>query len=730
MIGMRCASSHGGMDCLRRTDASMGAHVVSRAAWHGENAPLGGRIRCSAWPRWRLRVVHDWSSICPTAPAGTDPKRSLTRDATIRVPRRQRGRRPRRLRAERGDLDLPDHPRLADGGALRRLVGGRAAEPVGQGPGRRRDAVRGGRRRRAPRRPPEGRPGDDVHGQPGPPLDDPQHVQDRRRADADGDPRRGPDHRHACPLDLRRPQRRHARADDRLGDAGGGSVQEAHDFALVAHAATLRARIPFLHFFDGFRTSHEINKIALLEPDDFRALVRDDDVLAFRGRGMTPDAPVVRGTAQNPDVFFQGREASNPFHQPSRHRRAGHGRARRADRPAVWACRLPRRPGRGPRRRRHGLGGGRGRGDGRRTHAAGERVGLVRIRLFHPFPAAQLLAALPPTVTPIAVLDRTKEPGAVGEPLYLEVVAALSEAMDGDTPPFATAPRVIGGRYGLSSKEMTPSMIKPIYEELAAARPKRHFTVGIYDDVTHLSLPIDAEFRTERPAGEVQAVFFGLGSDGTVGANKASVKIIGESTDLFAQGYFVYDSKKSGSVTVSHLRFGPEPIRSTYLVEEADFVACHQFGLLGKTKALETARHGRDVPAQRPVRPGRGLGSPAGWRPAAARRQGHRLLGDRCARRRRRGRDGQPDQHGHATVLLPARGHPAAGRGHHPDQGVRREDVRQARRGGRRAQLRRHRPIPGAPRPRPSGQGQERPSDRPPRCPTTRPISSPGSHRV
>src|SRR4249919_831345 len=224
--------------------------------------------------------------------------------------------------------------------------------------------------------------------------------------------------------------------------------------------------------------------------------------------------------------------------------------------------------------------------------AGGEKVGMLRIRLCQPFPAEQIIAALPPTVRSIAVLDRTKEPGAVGEPLYLEVVATLAEAMDRDEPPYAAAPRVIGGRYGLSSKEMTPSMIKPIFEELAAARPKRHFTVGIYDDVTHLSLPIDAEFRPERAPGEVQAVFFGLGSDGTVGANKASVKIIGESTDLFAQGYFVYDSKKSGSITVSHLRFGPQPIRSTYLVEGADFVACHQFGMLGRTKVLESAKHG------------------------------------------------------------------------------------------------------------------------------------------
>jgi pyruvate-ferredoxin/flavodoxin oxidoreductase len=372
-----------------------------------------------------------------------------------------------------------------------------------------------------------------------------------------------------------------------------GSVQEAHDFALVAHAATLRARVPFLHFFDGFRTSHEINKIAVLEEDDIRALVRDDDVLAFRGRALTPDAPVVRGTAQNPDVFFQAREASNPFHLAV---------------PGIVQAvmdELAARTG-----RHYGLVDYHGAPDADRIVivmgsasgaveetvdtlvAAGERVGMLRIRLFQPFPTEQIVAALPSTVRAIAVLDRTKEPGAVGEPLYLEVVAALAEAMDCDEPPFATAPRVIGGRYGLSSKEVTPSMIKPIFEELGATRPRRHFTVGIYDDVTHLSLPIDTDFRSPRPAGEVQAVFFGLGSDGTVGANKASVQIIGESTDLFAQGYFVYDSKKAGSVTVSHLRFGPEPIRSTYLVEDADFVACHQFGLLGKTKVLEYAKHG------------------------------------------------------------------------------------------------------------------------------------------
>ncbi|MBI3747226.1 MAG: pyruvate:ferredoxin (flavodoxin) oxidoreductase [Chloroflexi bacterium] len=372
-----------------------------------------------------------------------------------------------------------------------------------------------------------------------------------------------------------------------------GSVQEAHDFALVAHAATLRSRVPFLHFFDGFRTSHEINKIALLQDDDLRALVREADVLAFRARGMTSDAPAVRGTAQNPDVFFQAREASNPYHL------AVPGIVQEVmDELAI-------RTG-----RRYGLADYHGAPDAERVvvvmgsasgaveetvdalTAAGEKVGMLRIRLFNPFPAEQIVAALPRTVRAIAVLDRTKEPGAVGEPLYLETVAALAEAMDREEPPFATAPRVIGGRYGLSSKEMTPSMIKPVFDELRAARPKRHFTVGIYDDVTHLSLPIDGTFRRERPAGEVQAVFFGLGSDGTVGANKASIKIIGESTDLFAQGYYVLDSKKSGSVTVSHLRFGPEPIRSTYLIEDADFLACHQFNLLGRMKVLELAKPG------------------------------------------------------------------------------------------------------------------------------------------
>jgi pyruvate-ferredoxin/flavodoxin oxidoreductase len=372
-----------------------------------------------------------------------------------------------------------------------------------------------------------------------------------------------------------------------------GSVQECHDLALVAHAASLRSRIPFLHFFDGFRTSHEVDKIATLDQADIRAVVREEDVLAFRARGMSPEKPVLRGTAQNPDVFFQAREAANPYMLAVK------------DIVREVMVELGERVGRpydlvsysgAPDAERVILIMGSGIGAAQETvetlAAAGEKVGVVQVRLFQPFPAEELVAALPPTVRSIAVLDRCKEPGAVGEPFYLETVAAIDEAMDGPEPPFAVRPRIFGGRYGLSSKEFTPSMVKPVFEELAAAAPKRHFTVGIYDDVTNLSLPIDRDYIQPRPAGEVQAMFFGLGSDGTVGANKASVKIIGEETPLFAQGHFLYDSKKSGTVTVSHLRFGPSPIRSTYEIQLADFVACHQFGLLAKQPVLDRARHG------------------------------------------------------------------------------------------------------------------------------------------
>jgi len=361
------------------------------------------------------------------------------------------------------------------------------------------------------------------------------------------------------------------------------SVQEAQDLALVAHAASLRARLPFLHFFDGFRTSHEINKIELLEEDDLRALVDEEALLAHRARRLSPDRPVLRGSAQNPDVFFQAREAVNPYYEKL---------------PAIveqlmveLAARCGRRYGLvdyvgHPKARRVLLMMGSGIGAAEQTVErlcdAGEPVGLVKLRLYRPFPTAALLAALPETVRSLAVLDRTKEPGCVGEPLYEDVVSALAR---GDR-----RLRVIGGRYGLGSKEFTPALAKAALDELDASEPRQGFTLGIVDDVTHTHLAPDPDFRIE-PEG-VRAVFFGMGSDGTVGAAKSSIAIIGEHTDLHAQGYFVYDSKKSGAVTVSHLRFGPEPIRATYLIDQAEFVACHHFGLLERLDVVGKAAPG------------------------------------------------------------------------------------------------------------------------------------------
>jgi pyruvate-ferredoxin/flavodoxin oxidoreductase len=371
-----------------------------------------------------------------------------------------------------------------------------------------------------------------------------------------------------------------------------GSVQEAQDFAAIAQAATLASRVPFLHFFDGFRTSHEIARIEPLSDDDLRALIDDDLVAAHRARALSPDRPVLRGTAQNPDVHFQGRERANPIHDAC---------------PAAVQAAMDRFAAvTGRAYRLHEYVGDPGAerilvlmGSGAEVaheavdalRAAGERVGVLKVRLYRPLDRDRLLAALPLTTRAIAVLDRTKEPGAAGEPLYKDVVAALAgAAMDG-TSPFPRPPRVVGGRYGLASKEFTPAMAKAVLDALREERPPNGFTVGIRDDVTGLSLPHDPAWSTE-PADVVRAVFLGLGSDGTVGANKNSIRIIGDGTDLFAQGYFVYDSKKSGAVTVSHLRFGPRPIRSSYLVREASFVACHQWGLLGKVDVLRYARPG------------------------------------------------------------------------------------------------------------------------------------------
>jgi pyruvate-ferredoxin/flavodoxin oxidoreductase len=370
------------------------------------------------------------------------------------------------------------------------------------------------------------------------------------------------------------------------------SVQETMDFALVAQAATLEARVPFLHAFDGFRTSHEVMKIERLSDEDLRAMIDPELVRAHRRRALTPDRPVLRGTAQNPDVFFQSRERANPFYE------ATPGIVQDAfDRLAALTGRQYRLfdyVGH-PAAERIIIMMGSGCETAAETVAAltarGERVGLLKVRLFRPFSAKHLLAAFPQTARSIAVLDRTKEPGSAGEPLYQDVLTSIGESVIAGDYPFAQIPRVVGGRYGLASKEFTPAMVKAVFDELKKANPRRGFTVGIKDDVTHTSLDYDPEFSTERE-DEVRALFWGLGADGTVSANKNSIKIIGEETDNFAQGYFVYDSKKSGAMTVSHLRFGPQPIQSAYLITRASFVAVHQFNFVEKYDVLAAAEPG------------------------------------------------------------------------------------------------------------------------------------------
>ncbi len=370
------------------------------------------------------------------------------------------------------------------------------------------------------------------------------------------------------------------------------SVQEVTDFALIAQAATMKGRVPFIHFFDGFRTSHEINKIELLEDDILRAMIDNDLVQAHRARGLTPDNPVIRGTAQNPDVFFQARESVNPFYEacPGIVQNAMDKFAELTGRQyrifdyigAPDAERVVVLMGSGAEAVRETV---------EYLVQQGEKIGAVIVRLYRPFDVAAFVASLPETVKTIAVLDRTKEPGAAGEPLYQDVVTAITEQVADGTAPFPIMPRIIGGRYGLSSKEFTPAMIKGVFENAAAEKPKNHFTIGIVDDVTNTSLEYDDSFDIEED-DVVRAVFYGLGSDGTVGANKNSTKIIGENTENFAQAYFVYDSKKSGAVTVSHLRFGPRPIKSTYLIKQANFVACHQFEFLGRFDILKLAEEG------------------------------------------------------------------------------------------------------------------------------------------
>ncbi|MEQ1908332.1 MAG: pyruvate:ferredoxin (flavodoxin) oxidoreductase [Vicinamibacterales bacterium] len=369
------------------------------------------------------------------------------------------------------------------------------------------------------------------------------------------------------------------------------SVQEAHDLAAIAHAATLDSRVPFMHFFDGFRTSHEVSKIEELSDDDLRALLSEEQIAAHRRRGLTPDHPVLRGTAQNPDTFFQAREAGNLFYRAC------------PDIVEELMTRFAALTG-----RKYGLFEYAGHPEAERVvvimgsgadtvhetvehlAARGEKVGVLKVHLFRPFSTAVFLRELPRSVRAIAVMDRTKEPGALGEPLYQDVVTALAEARVDGTSSFAAEPVVVGGRYGLSSKEFTPAMVKTIFAALAQARPKNHFTVGIMDDVTHTSLAYDT-YDIE-PADVTTAIFYGLGADGTVGANKNSIKIIGEETALHVQGYFVYDSKKSGATTVSHLRTSPRRIRSAYLISKARFVACHQFEFLERVDVLEHAADG------------------------------------------------------------------------------------------------------------------------------------------
>jgi pyruvate-ferredoxin/flavodoxin oxidoreductase len=370
------------------------------------------------------------------------------------------------------------------------------------------------------------------------------------------------------------------------------SVQEAMDMALIAHAATLESRIPFVHFFDGFRTSHEVAKIEQLSLGDLRAMINDELVHAHRARALSPDHPVLRGSAQNPDVYFQGREAVNPYYLacPTIVQNVMDKFAKIVGR----EYRLFQYEG-APDAEHVVIAMGSGADTVHETvdylTAQGKKVGMLKVRLMRPFSVEHFLQALPSTVKSIAVLDRTKEPGAIGEPLYQDVITALTEGFTAGKAPMASFPKVVGGRYGLSSKEFTPAMASRIFEEIAKPTPQNHFTIGIVDDITHTSLNYDATFSTE-PTETVRAMFFGLGADGTVGANKNTIKIIGEETELNVQGYFVYDSKKSGAVTTSHLRFSKKPIRSTYLISRANFVACHQFSFMERLDVLKAADPG------------------------------------------------------------------------------------------------------------------------------------------
>ena len=371
---------------------------------------------------------------------------------------------------------------------------------------------------------------------------------------------------------------------------GSASVQEAHDFALIAQAASLQSRIPIIHFFDGFRTSHEVNKLEMLSDEQIKSLIPDELVIAHRKRGLNPENPFIRGTAQNPDVYFQGRETVNTFYNNMpgimdkvmkdfgkltgrKYDLFEYTGAKDAEEVIIIM----------------GSGGETVAETVKALNESGIKTGVIQVRLYRPFSLEYFINALPSSVKAIAVLDRTKESGAAGEPMYQDVLATMVEALQQGK--IKSLPKIIGGRYGLSSKEFTPAMVKAVFDELKKKDPKNGFTVGINDDVTHTSLEYDPEFKLDE-SGWRQGLFFGLGADGTVGANKNTIKIIGENTDLYAQGYFVYDSKKSGARTVSHLRFGPKPIRAPYLISKADFIACHQFNFTEKVEMLDFASDG------------------------------------------------------------------------------------------------------------------------------------------
>ncbi|RTZ72480.1 MAG: pyruvate:ferredoxin (flavodoxin) oxidoreductase, partial [Gammaproteobacteria bacterium] len=374
-----------------------------------------------------------------------------------------------------------------------------------------------------------------------------------------------------------------------------GSVQEVMDLALVAQTATLRGKIPFVHFFDGFRTSHELMKVELIDDETIGAMVNTGYLIEHRNRALTPDRPVLRGTSQNPDVYFQGRETVNPYYEAL---------------PGIvqeTMDQLAELTG-----RRYHLFDYFGASDAERVVilmgsgaeaveetvedmlGQGEKVGMVRVRLYRPFSVEHLMAAIPASAQAVAVLDRCKEPGSAGEPLYKDVVTAFAEHLAGGGEKFAALPRIVGGRYGLSSKEFTPGMIRAVFDNLKQSQPKNHFTIGIHDDLCHTSLEWQADARNRDMEGVVQCLFYGLGSDGTVSANKNTLKILGEETDQFVQGYFVYDSKKAGAVTVSHLRFSSRPIRASYLIGdgEASFIGCHQPQFVERFNLLEKAAPG------------------------------------------------------------------------------------------------------------------------------------------